>query len=493
MNQKLLLTKNNFNKKISIPKGKVVGLCHGAFDVLHLGHIRHFKEAKKFCEILIVSITADEFIKKGPLKPFFNSKDRAEALLAIEYVDYVYISHSSTGEDPINFFKPNFYIKGIDYVDKKKDFNLIKEKKACAQNNTKLIFTKTMKYSSTKIINNVLNKYSVEKMNIIKKIKQKYSLEDIFKIFELAKTKTFAITGEPILDEFRFIDVIGTATKSPIITSNYISREVHLGGSIAGAAMLSEFVKNVLYLLPVNEIKLTKLNSNIKKIFFNTNFKIPKKIRYLTEARKNKMFQTNIIKVFKPNKKNYENYLKKINYFQKKYPFIILDFGIGLFNMSNKNRIASSKFFLNVQTNSNNYGFNYFSKYKQFSYLSVNLREFELNFGKKINNYYEIKNYIHLMPSLPFSVTLGSKGSVFINKKKQIIYCPSFFSNTIDTTGCGDAYLIITSILVNLGLDDEIVPFIGNCFAGLHAQNFGNSKFPNKNELLNSLKYILNV
>jgi len=161
--------------------------------------------------------------------------------------------------------------------------------------------------------------------------------------------------------------------------------------------------------------------------------------------------------------------------------------------MSNKNRITNSKFFLNVQTNSNNYGFNYFSKYKQFSYLSVNLREFELNFGKKINNYYEIKNFIHLMPSLPFSVTLGSKGSVFVNKKKQIIYCPSFFSNTIDTTGCGDAYLIITSILVNLGLDDEIVPFIGNCFAGLHAQNFGNCKFPNKNELLNSLKYILNV
>ena len=87
-------------------------------------------------------------------------------------------------------------------------------------------------------------------MSIIKKINQKYSLEDIFKIFELAKTKNFAITGEPILDEYRFVDVIGTATKSPIITSNYKNKEVHLGGSLAGAIMLSEFVKKVLYLLP---------------------------------------------------------------------------------------------------------------------------------------------------------------------------------------------------------------------------------------------------
>jgi bifunctional ADP-heptose synthase (sugar kinase/adenylyltransferase) len=171
----------------------------------------------------------------------------------------------------------------------------------------------------------------------------------------------------------------------------------------------------------------------------------------------------------------------------------MLDFGIGLFNPSAKDKVLGSKFFLNVQTNSNNYGFNYFSKYKKFSYLSINLREFELNFGKKITHYDEINNYIHLMPSLPFSVTLGQKGSVFVNKKKQIFYCPSFFSNTIDTTGCGDAYLIITSILVNLGYDDEIVPFIGNCYAGLHSQNFGNSKFPNKKEIFNFLTSLLNV
>jgi cytidyltransferase-like protein len=494
MDQKLLFTKNNFNKKKVVLKNKVVGLCHGAFDILHLGHIKHLREAKKFCEILVVSITADNFIKKGPKQPFFSSQDRAQTLLAIRYVDHVYISNSPTGVDPINLFEPDFYIKGIDYINKKKDLNLLMEKRACLKKDTKLVFTQTKKYSSTKIINNIFNKYSADQIKIVKKVKKKYSLESIFKLFELAKTKTFAISGEPIFDEFRFVDVIGSATKSPIITSNYKTKEIHLGGSLAGAVMLSEFVKQVFYLLPINnKIKLPKFNSNVKKIFFNTNFKVPKKIRYLTVVKKIKLFQTNILNDFKVNKIAYEMYLKKINFFQKKYPFIMLDFGIGLFNPSANDKVLGSKFFLNVQTNSNNYGFNYFSKYKKFSYLSINLREFELNFGKKITHYDEIKNYIHLMPSLPFSVTLGQKGSVFVNKKKQIFYCPSFFSNTVDTTGCGDAYLIITSILVNLGYDDEIVPFIGNCYAGLHSQNFGNAKFPNKKEIFNFLTSLLNV
>ena len=494
MNKKLIFTKDNFRKKKGTLKNKIVGLCHGTFDILHLGHIKHFKEAKKFCEILVVSITADIFIKKGPHQPFFSSHDRAQTLLAISYVDHVYISNSPTGVDPINLFKPNFYIKGIDYINKKKDFNLLMEKKACFKKGTKLVFTQTKKYSSTKIINNILNKYSPDKIKIVKKIKKKYSLEKIVELFELTKSKTFALSGEPIFDEYRFVDVIGSATKSPIITSNYNRNEVHLGGSLAAAAMLSEFVKQVFYLLPINnKIKLPKFNLNIKKIFFNTNFIVPKKIRYLTATKNNKLFQTNILSDFKPNKKGYEMYLKKIDFFQKKYPFIMLDFGIGLFDISYKSKVLNSKYFLNVQTNSNNYGFNYFSKYKKFSYLSINLREFELNFGKKITHYNEIKSYIHLMPSLPFSVTLGEKGSIFVNKKKQIIYCPSFFSNTIDTVGCGDAYLIITSILVNLGYDDEIVPFIGNCYAGLHSQNFGNSKFPSKIELFNFITSLFKV
>ena len=61
-------------------KGKKIILCHGVFDLLHIGHIKHFKEAKNFGDILVVTLTPDQFVNKGPNRPFFNEQLRLEAI-----------------------------------------------------------------------------------------------------------------------------------------------------------------------------------------------------------------------------------------------------------------------------------------------------------------------------------------------------------------------------------------------------------------------------
>ena len=97
---------------------------------MHIGHLKHFKEAKKNADILIISLTSDKFVNKGNNRPMFNQKLRAEALAAIEVVDYVIISNFKTAENSIKIVKPDNYIKGIDY--KKlitKDISLKKELK----------------------------------------------------------------------------------------------------------------------------------------------------------------------------------------------------------------------------------------------------------------------------------------------------------------------------------------------------------------------------
>ena len=480
-------------------KNQTLGLCHGAFDILHLGHASHFKEAKKICDILLVSITSDSFIKKGPLQPFFKSDERAKFLLSIRYVDYVYISNSETGEEAINLLKPKFYIKGIDYINQKNDKNLIKEKKACKKNNTKLFFTKTDKYSSTKILNNYFGKTTKETLGLLKDINKKYSTESISKIINSINNKKFILTGEPILDIYKYVDVIGTATKSPIITSDFINEEIHAGGTIAAANMMSNFSKKVFYLLPIekknnNKIILSKISKNLNIDSLNINFETPIKTRFVTKIRNNKIFQVNNLKEFKPSTKLYKKFINKIQLYLKDYPVFLLDFGLGLITSeTSKNYIKGKNLYLNVQSNSNNYGFNLFEKYKNFSYLSINLKEFQLNFKKKITSFNEIRNLIIKKRLSPMSVTLGHKGSLFINKKNKLFYCPNFYKNPTDTTGCGDAYFIMTSFLVDLGFDDEIVPFIGNIYAGLHSKNFGNSKFPDKKDLLKAVESILNI
>ena len=107
-------------KELKKIKKKIV-LCHGVFDLLHIGHIKHFESAKKNGDILVVTITADEYVDKGPNRPHFNTMLRAETLAAIEIIDFISISYSSTAENVIKKIMPNIYFKGIEY----KNNNLI--------------------------------------------------------------------------------------------------------------------------------------------------------------------------------------------------------------------------------------------------------------------------------------------------------------------------------------------------------------------------------
>jgi rfaE bifunctional protein nucleotidyltransferase chain/domain len=96
--------------------GSTLALCHGVFDLLHPGHIQHFKVARKLAEVLIVSITADVFVNKGPGRPIFNQEIRAETLAALQDVDYVVICEKPTAVELLNEIKPNYYVKGSDYL-----------------------------------------------------------------------------------------------------------------------------------------------------------------------------------------------------------------------------------------------------------------------------------------------------------------------------------------------------------------------------------------
>jgi len=91
-------------------------LCHGAFDVLHVGHIRHLQAARRLgVGALIVTVTADHFMRKGPGRPIFPAEIRAECLAALACVHFVAIVEESTGLSAIETIRPLFYVKGREY------------------------------------------------------------------------------------------------------------------------------------------------------------------------------------------------------------------------------------------------------------------------------------------------------------------------------------------------------------------------------------------
>lgn len=95
--------------------GLIVGLCHGCFDILHFGHLRHLASAASMCDALIVSVTADRFVNKGPHRPIFHETYRAEMLSGLACVDGVVVSQFPSAIEILNRLRPNRFFKGQEY------------------------------------------------------------------------------------------------------------------------------------------------------------------------------------------------------------------------------------------------------------------------------------------------------------------------------------------------------------------------------------------
>lgn len=122
-------------------------LAHGCFDVLHIGHHRYLKAAKAMGDKLIVSCSCDDEIRriKPPPRPVQNENDRVEQLQDLKFVDEVYLCRTDSGADAIRKFKPDIFVRGIDYKERGLD---ARELKACSEIGCEIRFTDTEKYSS---------------------------------------------------------------------------------------------------------------------------------------------------------------------------------------------------------------------------------------------------------------------------------------------------------------------------------------------------------
>ena len=142
---------------ISLKKsqGKKIILCHGVFDLLHIGHIKHFEEAKKMGDILVVTITPDQFVNKGPGRPAFNTNLRLEALSALDSIDYVVANKWPAAEEAIKIIQPNIYCKGPDYKDHLDDITgkIDDEEAAVKIVGGKISYTDDITFSSSKLLN----------------------------------------------------------------------------------------------------------------------------------------------------------------------------------------------------------------------------------------------------------------------------------------------------------------------------------------------------
>lgn len=127
-------------------------MVNGCFDVLHYGHLEHLREARSFGDRLIVALTEDAFVNKGPGKPVNRWQWRAEMLRELRCVDEVFPSKSAV--EAILAHRPDVFVKGIDYANGQNWTEDVAS--ACSEVGAELRFTATVKRSASDIIRKAL-------------------------------------------------------------------------------------------------------------------------------------------------------------------------------------------------------------------------------------------------------------------------------------------------------------------------------------------------
>ena len=475
MKLKSLKFLENISKKIKKNKKKIV-LCHGDFDFLHLGHVKHFKAAKEKADYLIVSVTCDSKMQKGIGRPLYKENERIEFLSSLSIIDYLYVDHNTTATEVISKIKPDYYAKGSDYKNPKKDFTgeILNEKKIVEKYGGKIIFTNEQTFSTSNIINN----FTLDKnmISIIKDIKKKFPFEKIKEIIDKMKNKKVLIIGDTILDEYIYVRGLGKPSKENIIAGLYKDKDLFLGGVFASVGNLSSFCDNIDFITSTgNEKKYkkfinTSIPKNIKKrLIFKSHSITTKKTRFIDKDHSHlkKLFEVYEMDDNPINKKIENKIFKYLSKNIKKYDLVIVnDYGHGLLTEKLREIICLKSKYLavNVQINAGNQGYNLVTKYKKAKYYSLDVEEARRAANKKNLNPKNVPgDILKLTGGQSVSLTMGAGGCISSSRgNKKSFYIPSFTNVIVDTMSAGDAYFVISSMMLYLSKSLQISSFTGN-------------------------------
>ncbi|OGS24091.1 MAG: hypothetical protein A2297_05380 [Elusimicrobia bacterium RIFOXYB2_FULL_48_7] len=468
--------------------GKSIVHCHGCFDLMHIGHIKYLQSAKRKGDILVVTVTPDRYVKRGPGRPVFNEIHRAEAIAALDCVDYVYINHSPTATETIRMIKPDIYVKGSDFgsVESDPTGRLGQEQKAVKSIGGKLEFTSDEVFSSTKIIKENFDIMPKHIKQFLSDFTKKHDVNEVTKALGNIQKLKVLIVGEPIMDEYNFCHLMQKASKSTTVSTLFQSKEMYAGGALCVANHLAGFVDEVGMVAMLGK-ELTHENfirSHLKpnvKLFPCVRDDGPTvtKRRYLEGVFMQKMFEVCHFNDYPINQATEAKTISLLKKLFPKYDMVIAaDFGHGFITPNIVKLLCTKAPYLVAMTQSNsaNLGYNLITKYRKADYIVIDHVEMRLACHQQHGEFEPMVKKISKQLHCPnINTTLGHEGTLIYSHGK-FSRAPALSWKVIDTIGAGDAVLALTSPLTFLDVDPEIVAFIGNCAGALAVQYLGNKE-----------------
>lgn len=471
--------KNIFKKNIN----KTTVLCHGVFDVVHPGHLRHLAHAKSKGDILIVSLTSDKYIKKGIYRPHIPENLRALNLAAFEMVDFVVIDRNEKANNILSNLKPNYYAKGFEYSSKGLPPATKSEMAVVKSYGGKMFFSPgDYVYSSSKFLENSLPDLSIEKLNVLFN-KYNFNFNNIDSLFKNFKKLNVHIIGDTIIDTYTRTNFIGGQTKTPTFSLLKQKVDNYIGGAAIVAQHLKSAGANVTFTTVLGNDDLQKFT--IKELL-KQKIKVNPIIDPLRPTTNKNTIATGIYKLLKldtlDNTPVNNDIQKKIaqNIKKTKADIVIFsDFRHGIFNKQSVSDYIKSipKNAFKVADSQVASRWGNILEFKNFDLITPNEKEARFSLADQDSS---IGSLAHLIKNKSKTknliLKLGEKGVFCISNKKNNNYfsLDSFAKNLVDAVGAGDALLAYSTLSLFCTKSLAISAAIGSLAAACECEVDGN-------------------
>lgn len=476
------------------PRKKKIIVCHGVFDVVHPGHVRHLVYAKSKASKLVVTITADRFIIKGVYRPHVPEGLRALNLAAFEMVDYVLIDDEATPISLLKTIKPDFFAKGFEYTSSGLPPATQEEAEVVEGYGGQMIFTPgDVVYSSSKFLNQSLPQIHLEKLLHLME-HNNVTFDNLRETLHKFSKFHVHVVGDTIVDTYTRTNFIGGQTKTPTFSVLYQGHEDYIGGAGIVSQHLRAAGAKVTFSTVLGDDKLKQFvisgleesDIEIRPIIDNTRPTINKNSIISGDYRLLKIDTLDNRPISKEILNKLESDIKETT----ANAVVFSDFRHGIFNgisvpvlssaiPDNLFKVADSQ----VASRWGNIG-----EFKNFDLITPNEREARFVLadqdsivGRLAGSLMELSGCINLI------LKLSDRGVFCLSKKTvdldSYFSVDSFAQNVIDPVGAGDALLAYSTLSLMQTGSLVIAGILGSMAAACECEIDGNVPVRTENVL----------
>jgi rfaE bifunctional protein kinase chain/domain/rfaE bifunctional protein nucleotidyltransferase chain/domain len=486
--------------------GRVVVHCHGCFDIVHPGHIKHLQYARSLGDALVVSISADSHVNKGVARPLIPDDLRAASVAALECVDAVFINPQATAVQLLTELRPDVYVKGKEY-ETNSDPRFLAERDAVAAGGGRVIFSSgDVVYSSTALIGTMGGNQAFNDEKIVR-LRDRYELTDshLHNLVQRFRGQKVVVIGDYILDRYHFCDATGVASEGPMMTLRSLQQKDYDGGAgvialhLAGLGASPTLITAMADDEPSRQVKMRLTSAGVNVMENKSRRSMVAKHRFLVDEQK-------LFKVDdggpSPMDSTSETALVRaiLQAAEGAAAVIFADFGYGLISAGLLDRVLDplrqmvpvlSADVSGKQTN--------LLKFRNVDLICPTEREvretlndFTSGMGAVVWN---LMNQTGLRQAM---ITLGKQGlvtfdhpgnaTVPVDVRLRSEYVPALSARAVDPLGCGDALLATATLALAAGGSLQAAAMLGTLAAAIEVGSIGNQPL-DAEQLIQRLSY----